>query len=156
MVSEQEQEMSFIQNFTKKADEKGLSRHERLNLRNEIILMDIYTGSTKEKEATKFNISVRQIERILEDAQEASNDWYKQLPKKFALEIHRRNSMKVFQEITRLSTIRSSIGDKDKEFRMTEGIIESYIKYDKMLAEGPTLQRQKELTEEMEEQTGKT
>ena len=151
-MSQSDQEMSFLENFNTKT--KNLSRYERLNLRNDIIIMDLYTGSTKDKIATKFNLSVRQVERIIESTQEASDDWYKQLPKKYALAIHRRNSVKIFNEIGKLATLRSIIDDTEKEFNMTQGIIDAYIKYDKMLAEGPTLERQKELTEEMEEIVG--
>ena len=151
-MSQSDQEMSFLENFNTKT--KNLSRYERLNLRNDIIIMDLYTGLTKDKIATKFNLSVRQVERIIESTQEASDDWYKQLPKKYALAIHRRNSVKIFNEIGKLATLRSIIDDTEKEFNMTQGIIDAYIKYDKMLAEGPTLERQKELTEEMEEIVG--
>ena len=148
-MSEQAQEMSFYQNFSENT--QHMTREERINLRNDIVMMYIYTGLTKQKVAEKFRISIRTVERILEGIHEASDEWYKQLPKRYALAIHRRNSNKVFNEITKLSNIRSKAkGEPDKEFQMTHGIIDAYIKYDKMVAEGPTLERQKELTEEME------
>ena len=47
--------------------------------------------------------------------------------------------------------IRDQIKDDPKtKFEMTQKIFTAYLNYNKMVAEGPTLTRQKELTEEAE------
>ena len=132
-------------------DMSKLPRNERISIRNQVILMKVATGSTKTEIQNKFKLSERQIYRILQDAQIESAEWYESLPKEKMLQIFRYNSQKTFKEILRLERIRNEgKDDKQTEFNMTKDIIDAYIKYDRMVAEGPTLTRQKELTEKVE------
>lgn len=139
MVSNQAQNMS------------KLSHSERIKLRNEIIIMQVSSGVDKENIAKQFTLSVRQVERIIKAVEEENKEWYHNLPKKGMAAMFRYNSMNVFQEISRLKKIRKNIDDPQKEFEMTRGIIGSIIDYNKMVAEGPVLIKQKELTEKAEQ-----
>lgn len=151
-MSEQEQIMSFFTQFEEKT--KRLPRDEKLRLRNNIILRDISVGREKEFISKKFRVSVRQVERILKEIYEGVDAWYKSLPKGTLQAIHRANSEEVFDEITKLKSIRSGIRDTQMQEKATVDIIESWIKYDRMVAEGPALTRQKELVAEMEKRLG--
>jgi len=138
-MSQQEQNMS------------QLSRKERLELRNQIILSQVYSGKTKEEIALQFTISLRQLNRILKTIDAETQEWYQNLPKKGMAAMFRHNTMNVFDEITTLKTLREDTDDTEKKFNMTRDIISSIINYNKMIAEGPVLIKQKELTEKAEE-----
>lgn len=67
------------------------------------------------------------------------------------VQIFRYNCSKVFEEIQRLDEIRNKIKDDFKtEFDMTLKIISAHSNYNKLVAEGPSLTRQKEVTESAE------
>lgn len=67
------------------------------------------------------------------------------------VQIFRYNCSKVLEEIQRLEAIRNKIKDDLKtEFEMTQKIINTRFNYSKMISEGPTLARQKELVEATE------
>ena len=59
--------------------------------------------------------------------------------------------MNVFSEIRTLKSLRNETSESEKKFDMTQGIINSIINYNKMIAEGPVLIKQKELTEQAEQ-----
>ncbi len=59
--------------------------------------------------------------------------------------------MNVFEEITTLKRLRNQTEETEKKFDMTQGIITSIINYNRMIAEGPVLTKQKELTEQAEQ-----
>ena len=147
-VSKDEQIISFFTQFEEKT--KQLPREEKLRLRNNIILRDVSVGRSNDFISKKFRISVRRVEQILAEIYEGVDDWYKSLPKGTLQAIHRANSEEVLDEITRLKSIRSGIRDTQLQEKATVDIIESWIKYDRMVAEGPALTRQKELVTEME------
>ena len=128
-----------------------LSRKERISLRNQIIISQINSGVDKKAIAQQFTISERQVERIVRGIQEENQEWYHNLPKKGMAAMFRYNSMSVFEEITTLKSLRNQTAEPEKKFDMTQGIINSIINYNKMIAEGPVLIRQKELTEKAEE-----
>lgn len=151
-MSEQEQIMSFFAQFEEKT--RNLPRDEKLRLRNNIMLRDISVGRSKDYISKKFRISVRQVERILKEIYEGVDEWYKSLPRGTLQAIHRANTEEILEEITRLKGIRSGIRDTQLQEKSTVDIIESWIKYDKMVSEGPALTRQKELVAEMEKRLG--
>lgn len=151
-MSEQEQIMSFFTQFEEKT--RNLPRDEKLRLRNNILLRDVSVGRSKDYISKKFRISVRQVERILKEIYEGVDEWYKSLPKGTLQAIHRANTEEILDEITKLKGIRSGIRDTQLQEKATVDIIESWIKYDKMVSEGPALTRQKELVAEMEKRLG--
>lgn len=124
-----------------------LSRDDRIRLRNQVMMMMLSSGTSKQEIQKEFNLSDRQLRRIINEDYEQSKEWYEALPRKLMLQIFRFNSMKVFKEITRLENIRNEIeNNKQQEFDMTKDIIDSYTKYTRMVAEGPALVSQKETT----------
>ena len=58
-------------------------------------------------------------------------------------------------QITHLKKLRSEIDNSETEFSITLDVIDCLIKYNKIVAEGPTLIRQKEVTEKAEKITEK-
>ena len=130
---------------------KKLRPSEEKKLRNHEIYLEIATGVSKDVVCKTFGISVTQLNRILKDAKEETNEWYKSLPRRYMIHIFRRNYTTVFKEIQRLEQIRNEIkDDKKTEFEMTLKMINAYSNYNKMIADGPTLTRQKEIIEAAE------
>ena len=151
-MSEQEQIMSFFTQFEEKT--KNLPRDEKIRLRNNIMLRDVSVGRSKDYISKKFRISERQTRRILKEIYAGVDEWYKSLPRGTLQAIHRANTEEILEEITKLKSIRSSTRDAQLLQKATVDIIESWIKYDRMVSEGPALTRQKELVEEMEKRLG--
>lgn len=130
---------------------KKIKPSEEKKLRNQEIYMEIAAGVTKDDACTKWKISLTQLNRILREAREETEQWYKSLPSQTMIQIFRCNCVKVLEEIQRLVKIRNEIKDDDKaEFDFTLKIIGAYLNYNKMVAEGPTLMRQKEVTQAVE------
>lgn len=132
-------------------DMSQLSRKEKIELRNQIIISQVSSGTSKEEIGEQFSISVRQVERIIKTIEEENQEWYHNLPKKGMVAMFRYNSMAVFEEIKTLKKLCSNTDDDETKFSMTQGIINSIINYNKMIAEGPVLIKQKELTEQVEQ-----
>jgi len=132
-------------------DMSELSHKERTDIRNQIIISQVYSGVNKEDVAKQFTISLRQLNRIIRDIEEENQEWYQNLPKNGMAAMFRYNSMNVFSEITTLKSLRNQTAEPEKKFDMTQGIINSIINYNKMIAEGPVLIKQKELTEKAEQ-----
>lgn len=150
--SQQEQISSFFSQFEEKT--KSLSRDEKLRLRNNIMLRDISVGRSKDYISKKFRISVRQVNKILKEIYAGVDEWYKSLPRGTLQAIHRANTEEILDEITKLKNIRAGIREAQMQEKATVDIIESWIKYDRMVADGPALTRQKELVAEMEKKLG--
>lgn len=133
------------------AANKKLRPAQEKRLRNQEIYLVIATGAAKDDVCKKWKISLTQLNRILKDAREETDQWYKSLPSQMMIQIFRLNCSKAFEEIHHLEIIRNRIKDDLKmEFDMTLKIINTYLNYNKMVAEGPTLTRQKEITEAIE------
>ena len=128
-----------------------LSRKERLDLRNQIIISQVSSGVDKKTIAEQFTISERQVERIIKSIEDENHEWYHNLPKTGMAAMFRYNSIQVFDEIITLKSLRNQTAEPEKKFDMTQGIINSIINYNKMIAEGPVLIKQKELTEQAEQ-----
>ena len=143
-----EQISSFLSQFEEKT--KKLTREERLKVRNDVMLRDRFLGKTTKYIADKFRLTDRRIRKIFEELDADSESWYLELPRKFMASIHRYNSERVFDEIQRLISLRNKTHQVEIEIDATSRIIDSYIKYDKMIAEGPVITRHKELTEKLE------
>jgi len=123
---------------------------DKKRLRNQEILMLIASGTTKEDLCTTWNLSLSQLNRILYQANAEAEEWYKSLPRKTMIQIFRFNSEKIFNEIQVLEKIRNSVSDPVKKFEMTKSVINAYAQYNKLISEGPSLIRQKEVTEQAE------
>ena len=119
--------------------------------RNQQIFVEIASGTPKDVICKKCTLSLTQLNRILREANEEAEEWYKSLPRQTMIQIFRFNSEKILCEIGRLEKIRDSISKNSKlEFEMTRAIISSCVQYNKMVAEGPSLTRQKEVTDAAE------
>lgn len=129
---------------------KNLTRAERIHARNEIIMSEHYSGLSTNIIASEFRLSERQTRKIIQEIKESAPEWYESLPKSTMIAIHRTNSSKIYTEINTMRNIRAITEDAVKKFQMSMDIIVAYEKYDKMVAEGATLQRQKELTDKAE------
>ena len=134
--------------------ESALLPSARKKMRNQEIFMDFAAGVTKQEICSKWNLSLTQLNRILREAEDESEEWFKSLPHKTMVQIFRHNSEKIFEEIQRLTQIRNKIQDPAKEFEMTRAIIVAYSQYTKTLAEGPSVIRQKQVTEQAEKIIG--
>ena len=137
---------------------KKFTPSEEKKSRNQEIYLAIATGTIKNNVCEKWKISLTQLNRILREGREETEQWYKSLPTQSMAQIFRFTCSKAIAEIRHLEFIRDQINDDPKaEFDMTLKIFNTYLNYNKMVAEGPTLTRQKELTEEAEkiQQQGK-
>ena len=112
--------------------------------------MEIATGASKDALCKEWNISLSQLNRILSDADQEAEAWYKSLARTLMVQIFRHNSENVFHEILRLEEIRSTVKDPRVGFDMTLKIINAYYNYNKMIAEGPSITRQKEIIQAAE------
>ncbi len=121
------------------------------NLRNEKIFLHIACGSSKEDVCQKYGIGLRQLNRILAEANEEAEEWYKSLPRKMMIQIFRHNCSKIFQEIQLLEQIRNGIkDDPETKFEMTMKIVNAYSSYNRTVADGPSFTRQKEVVDAAE------
>lgn len=134
-------------------DDTNLSRSKRKKIRNQQILMQLASGMTKEEICNHWRICLRQVNRIESEAKEEAEEWYRSLPRQNMIQIFRHNCNKIFGEIARLEEIRERVAKKDDklEFTMTKEIINACTQYNKLVSEGPTLIRQKEVTEKAEQ-----
>lgn len=130
-------------------------RPQKLEYRNNKILCDIATGRTKEAVCAEYQISTRQLERILKAAREELDDWYNTISKEGMLTLFRNNSKKVYKELAELENLRLQEADPKAKFDMTKDIINTTVTYNKMIAEGPVLTKYRELTDEMKKHLGK-
>ena len=119
-------------------------------LRNQKILILLVCGFLKEQICKQMHLSLRQLNRIIVEADTDAEQWYKSLPRQNMIQIFRYNSERIFQEIQRLEFIRNKTDDSEKEFEMTKVVINTYLQYTKMIAEGPSFTRQKEVIEQAE------
>jgi len=111
----------------------------------------IATGTRKEIICEKFNLSLSQLNKILQEANAEAEQWFQSLPRQTMIQIFRFNSEKIFEEIQRLEKIRNGIKEDPKvEFDLTLKIINAYSQYNQLVAEGPALIRQKEVIEAAE------
>ncbi len=62
-------------------DVSQLSRKERLDIRNQIIMGQIYSGINKDVVSKQFRISTIQLNRIIKDIEKENQEWYQNLPK---------------------------------------------------------------------------
>jgi len=137
-------------------DISSLSRSEKLSIRNQIVIAMIGAGASQQELAKTFSISERNIRHIIQSAYEDALNWYRDLPKNIRIGAFKMNVTDVFNEIIKMKSIRDSIEPKDNnskqlKFDMGEKIALLEIKYDKMLSEGPTLERIKEQGEILDE-----
>jgi DNA-binding CsgD family transcriptional regulator len=132
-------------------DIASLTRSEKLSIRNQIVIAIIGTGASYEEVGKIFNIKERQVRNIVDSAYEDALNWYKDLPKRIRIGAFKMNVSDVFQELTTLKKIRNTTDDQALKFEMTEKIALLQIKYDRMLSDGPTLERIKEQGEILEE-----
>ena len=132
-------------------DFAGLTRAEKLSMRNQIVIAIVGTGASYDEVGKIFNLKERQVRNIVDAAYEDALNWYKDLPKRIRIGAFKMNVSDVFQELTTMKKIRNTTDDQALKFEMSEKIANLQIKYDKMLSEGPTLERIREQGEILEE-----
>ena len=134
-----------------KLSNKEIRPSSKKKLRNQELYLLIATGTRKEIICEKFNLSLSQLNKILKEANAEAEQWFQSLPRQTMIQIFRFNSEKIFAEIQRLEKIRNGIKEDPKvEFDLTLKIINAYSQYNKLVAEGPALIRQKEVIEAAE------
>lgn len=132
-----------------------MSRSERLQFRNKKILKDLALGKTRKTIQEEYQLSDRQLLRIMASAKDELEEWYTNLSKEGMLTLFRSNSEDVSAELAKLIAIRDEETDKETKFQMTKDIINTIVSYNKMVAEGPVLTKYKELTDAMQKHLGK-
>jgi len=130
-----------------------LTRSQRLSLRNEIILAKIATGITVEEIQKEFQLSRRQVYNIIEQAEKEVEQWFINFPKTGMLSLFRSNVISVANEIKELSNLKSEAKSLNEKLDVTKSIIDARIKFNKLVAEGPTYARLRELVKRTESET---
>ena len=128
-----------------------LTRTERLDLRNKKILRDLALGVPRAAVQEEYHLCDSSIRKILQNAYEGLDEWYKTLSRQGMISLFRDNTNEVFQELQTLKELRGEAEDTRTKFSMTGDIITKLIDYNKMIVGGPVLSRMKELSEQMEE-----
>src|SRR5712692_4399858 len=114
-------------------------------LRNQEIFLLIASGTRKETIREKFHLSTSHLNKIISEANAEAEEWFQSLPRQTMVQIFRFNSEKILEEIQTLEQIRNKVNDPEKKFDMTRMIINAYSQYTKLIAQGPSLVRQKEI-----------
>jgi hypothetical protein len=120
---------------------------EKKKIRNQEIYMLVASGTPKEHVCARFHLSLSQLNKILKESCEEADQWFQSLPRQTMIQIFRFNSEKIFGEIQILEQLRNQEKEPAKQFEMTKGIINAYSQYTKLVAEGPSLIRQKEVAD---------
>ena len=119
-------------------------------IRNQEILLLVASGASKETVREKFGLSRSQLDKIVKEASEEAEKWFESLPRQAMIQIFSLSCEKIVQEIQRLEEIRNKMTESTKQFEMGRQIINAYCQLTKLVAEGPTLIRQKEIIEAAE------
>jgi len=60
-------------------DTSQLSRKERIDIRNQIIISQVSSGVDRQEIAKQFTISLRQVHRIIREIEDENQEWYGEL-----------------------------------------------------------------------------
>lgn len=143
------QQMSkFTSDYTEEMS--ALSRPQKLDIRNAIILARVGAGDKQADIATEFRLSDRQVRRILDDSYKDAIEWYEEFPKKIRLALFKINTRAVFQEIIQLKLIKNQTKNTKLKFKMGKDIALLQMRYDSMIANGAGVQRLKDEAIELE------
>ncbi len=132
---------------------KQLSRSQRLAFRNEIILAKVSTGITVDEIQKEYQLSRSQVYKIINEAQEEVEQWFINFPKTGMLSLFRSNVISVANEIKELSNLKVQAKSLNEKLDVTKSIIDSRIKFNRLVAEGPTYARLRELVKNIESKT---
>ena len=119
-------------------------------IRNQEILLLVASGASKETVREKFGLRRSQLDKIVKEASEEAEKWFESLPRQAMIQIFSLSCGKIVEEVHRLEEIRNKVTESTKQFEMTRQIINVYSQLTKLVAEGPTLIRQKEIIEAAE------
>ena len=140
----------IAQNIALYAQDTALTRSQRLAFRNEIILAKISTGLTVEQIQAEYQLSRRQVYKIIHDAQEQVEEWFSNFPKTGMLSLFRSNVISVSNEIKDLTNLKLAAKSLDEKIEVSKSIIDARIKFNRLVAEGPAYARLKELVKQVD------
>ena len=132
---------------------RQLSRSQRLTFRNETILAKIATGITVDDIQKEFQLSRSQVYKIIKEAEKEVEEWFINFPKTGMLSLFRSNVISVANEIKELTNLKSEAQSLNEKLDVSKSIIDGRIKFNKLVAEGPTYTRLKELVKKTESKT---
>ena len=127
-----------------------LTRSQRLAFRNEIILAKIATGITVDDIQKEFQLSRSQVYCIIKEAENEVEQWFDKFPKSGMLSLFRSNVISVSNEIKELANLRIEAKTLAEKLDVTKSIIDARIKFNRLVAEGPTYARLKQLVKNTE------
>lgn len=148
-----EPEIRQIARIQAQETRQNLTRAQRISLRNEIILAKISTGITVEQIQEEFQLSRAQVYNIIKDAEEEVEEWFHNFPKRAMLSLFRSNVLAVTKEISELTNLKNQAQDFNEKMDIHRAIIDARIKHNRLIAEGPTYVRIKQLVKNSEQQT---
>ena len=134
-------------------DTRQLSRSQRLALRNEIILAKVSTGITVDDIQQEYQLSRSQVYKIVNEAQQEVEEWFDNFPKTGMLSLFRSNVISVASELKQLESLRTEAKSLPEKLDISKSIIDARIKFNKLVAEGPTYARLKQLVKDTESKT---
>lgn len=132
---------------------RPLTRQQRLSFRNEIILAKIATGITVEQIQEEFQLSRAQVYNIIKQAQDEVEEWFNNFPKTGMLSLFRSNVIAVSNEIKNLTALKNEAKSLPEKLDVSKSIIDARLKFNRLVAEGPTYTRVKELVRNAESET---
>lgn len=140
-------ETSNFPAFTNELTTK-LTRRQRLQLRNEIMLARLTAGeATKEQLREEFDLSERRINAIIQEARKELQEWFDDLPKNGMIAIFRANMLAVYKEIKNIENLRTGAKTLEENLNISKALINARMQLNRLTAEGPTYQKIKQLVE---------
>ena len=129
----------------RKASHPAIRPILKKKIRNQEILLLVASGASKETIREKFGLSRSQLDKIVKEASEEAEKWFESLPRQAMIQIFSLSCGKIVEEVHRLEEIRNKVTESTKQFEMGRQIINAYSQLTRLVAEGPTLIRQKEV-----------
>ena len=129
----------------RKASHPAIRPILKKKIRNQEILLLVASGASKETVREKFGLSRSQLDKIVKEASEEAEKWFESLPRQAMIQIFSLSCEKIVEEVHRLEEIRNKVTESTKQFEMGRQIINAYSQLTRLVAEGPTLIRQKEV-----------
>src|SRR3989442_14805935 len=129
----------------RKASHPAIRPILKKKIRNQEILLLVASGASKETVREKFGLSRSQLDKIVKEASEEAEKWFESLPRQAMIQIFSLSCGKIVEEVHRLEEIRNKVTESTKQFEMGRQIINAYSQLTRLVAEGPTLIRQKEV-----------
>ena len=133
------------QNVSNGSSTVSKTRSQRLAERNTEILAKISTGITIQQIQEEYSLTSRQIYNIINIGESELKDWFDSFPRRGMMALFRSNIISVAHEIQKLEEYRDSTDDLNAKAAITNLILNARIKFNRLIAEGPTYMKIKQL-----------